>query len=44
VALGGGSNLENLRLLCFHCNQRAAINIFGVKSVQKRCSASGDTL
>lgn len=24
-ALGGESNLENLRLLCFHCNQRSKI-------------------
>ncbi len=29
VALGGKSEAENLRLLCFHCNQRASINIFG---------------
>lgn len=29
VALGGQSQTENLRLLCFHCNQRQAIKIFG---------------
>jgi hypothetical protein len=29
VALGGKSEAENLRLLCFHCNQRASIKIFG---------------
>ncbi len=30
VALGGGSEPDNLRLLCFHCNQRQAIKVFGV--------------
>lgn len=30
VALGGTSIPENLRLLCFACNQRAGIRIFGV--------------
>jgi hypothetical protein len=29
VALGGDSNFENLRLLCFNCNQRSAIRSFG---------------
>lgn len=29
VALGGGNHLENLRLLCRSCNQRAAIQVFG---------------
>jgi hypothetical protein len=28
-ALGGSSEPENLRLLCRHCNQRAAIDAFG---------------
>jgi hypothetical protein len=28
-ALGGSSDSENLRLLCRHCNQRAAIETFG---------------
>lgn len=30
VALGGEATLENLRLLCFNCNQRASAKIFGV--------------
>lgn len=30
VALGGSTTFENLRLLCFQCNQRASIKIFGV--------------
>lgn len=29
VACGGTSVAENLRLLCFSCNQRASINVFG---------------
>jgi len=29
-ALGGENSPENLRLLCFHCNQRAAIKVFGL--------------
>lgn len=29
VALGGLSQIENLRLLCFHCNQRQSIKVFG---------------
>jgi len=29
VALGGETTIENLRLLCFHCNQRASIKTYG---------------
>lgn len=29
LAFGGRSTLENLRLLCFHCNQRAGAKVFG---------------
>lgn len=29
-AQGGGNELENLRLLCFHCNQRESIKVFGL--------------
>ncbi len=29
-ALGGTSDVENLRLLCFQCNQRAGIKVFGL--------------
>jgi hypothetical protein len=32
IALGGESNLENLRLLCWSCNQRASIKHFGIWS------------
>ena len=28
-ALGGNNSFENLRLLCFHCNQRRALKTFG---------------
>ncbi|MCX6117900.1 MAG: HNH endonuclease signature motif containing protein [Proteobacteria bacterium] len=31
VAMGGLSRLDNLRLLCFHCNQRASEKIFGLR-------------
>lgn len=33
-ALGGSSQAENLRLLCRTCNQRAAIDFFGVDQMQ----------
>ena len=32
--LGGSDHLENLRLLCRSCNQRAAIEIFGVEKTE----------
>jgi hypothetical protein len=39
AALGGGSTLENLRLLCFSCNQRRAIKTFGLRAdCEKRCN------
>lgn len=34
-ALGGGSKPENLRLLCRSCNQRAAIDVFGLPKMDK---------
>jgi 5-methylcytosine-specific restriction endonuclease McrA len=34
-ALGGTNALENLRLLCRSCNQRAAIGFFGVEKMHK---------
>lgn len=33
VAVGGLATAENLRLLCFGCNQRARIRNFGVRSI-----------
>jgi hypothetical protein len=30
LALGGGTTPDNLRLLCFQCNQRAGIRTFGI--------------
>ena len=36
VALGGRSSLENLRLLCFACNQRFAIKAFGVEKIGRK--------
>ncbi len=35
-ARGGTSTLENLRLLCFNCNQRQAIKSFGVEQIRNR--------
>ena len=35
AAFGGKSILENLRLLCFSCNQRAGIRSFGVEKMEK---------
>lgn len=35
LALGGSTTFDNLRLLCFHCNQRASTKIFG-KHVHSR--------
>jgi hypothetical protein len=34
-ALGGSSSSENLRLLCFSCNQRRAIQTFGFRALEK---------
>lgn len=38
VALGGPTTFENLRLLCFHCNQRASAKIFGIIT-RKNCAS-----
>jgi len=34
-AMGGGDTLENLRLLCRNCNQRAAIKYYGAPKMKK---------
>ena len=34
-AFGGLNSAKNLRLLCFHCNQRSAIKIFGLEKIKK---------
>jgi hypothetical protein len=34
-AMGGLNELQNLRLLCRNCNQRAAIEYFGAKKMEK---------
>ncbi len=34
-ALGGGDSAENLRLLCRHCNQRAAIRSMGLRKMDR---------
>lgn len=36
VARGGASTPDNLRLLCFFCNQRAGISEFGITAMQRR--------
>jgi hypothetical protein len=38
-AFGGEENKDNLRLLCKSCNQRAAINVFGIKKIEKYIGA-----
>lgn len=32
-ALGGETSIENMRLLCFNCNQRARISVFGALTI-----------
>lgn len=34
-AKGGGDDLENLRILCRNCNQRSAINHFGLEKMER---------
>ena len=43
IALGGTTTFENLRLLCFHCNQRASAKIFGVHSQNEKPHATRGT-
>ncbi len=33
IGLGGRSSMENLRLLCFSCNQRAGMRVYGVEAM-----------
>jgi hypothetical protein len=40
IALGGTTEKENLRLLCFHCNQRQAILKLGSKKMELYTGAS----
>ncbi|NUM89738.1 MAG: HNH endonuclease [Bdellovibrionales bacterium] len=40
-ALGGTNNAPNLRLLCRSCNQRAAIQVFGLKKMEKHLERGG---
>ncbi len=42
VVCGGSSNEENIRLLCFSCNQRQAIKVFGMEK-KWRINGSGQT-
>ena len=41
LALGGGATPQNLRLLCFQCNQRAGIRSFGIDKM--RAGSRGTT-
>lgn len=36
IALGGLTEARNLRLLCFHCNQRASMRVFGMRESYDR--------
>ena len=40
IALGGASTEENLRLLCFHCNQRQAIRNMGIEKMKTRLGST----
>jgi len=35
LGMGGKTSTENLRLLCFSCNQRAAMRVYGVEQMQE---------
>jgi hypothetical protein len=39
-ALGGSSDAENLRVLCRACNQRAAIQVFGIRKMGEYLESS----
>ncbi|MEK7357089.1 MAG: HNH endonuclease signature motif containing protein [Bdellovibrionota bacterium] len=38
-ALGGPNELENLRLVCRSCNQRSAIEVYGVEKMENYIKA-----
>ncbi|MBL6990725.1 MAG: HNH endonuclease [Bacteriovoracaceae bacterium] len=40
ISLGGDSSTENIRKLCFGCNQRAAVKAFGTEKMVQRGSAA----
>ncbi len=40
VAMGGNSKPHNLRILCFNCNQRAAMKSFGVEYMKEKSKSS----
>jgi 5-methylcytosine-specific restriction endonuclease McrA len=40
IAMRGTTKVENLRLLCFHCNQRAAIKEFGLAFMNEKAHKS----
>lgn len=40
VGFGGESTAENLRLLCFHCNQRQGIKAFGAGKIERKIGVS----
>ncbi len=42
-ALGGGSTFENMRLLCRNCNQRSAIEHFGVKKMERHIHRNAES-
>jgi hypothetical protein len=41
-ALGGDDSLENLRLLCRSCNQRAAIEVYGARKMESYLKGSNN--
>ena len=44
LALGGETTARNLRILCFHCNQRAAMQVFGVEHIVKMRNTPRNTV
>ena len=44
LALGGEATPDNLRLLCFQCNQREGMRAFGVDKIQEEAAGPRDPM
>lgn len=44
IGLGGRSELDNIRLLCFSCNQRAGMRVYGMQSMLDAKEKTRNTL